>query len=85
VKIIDDVISRIEELDRSSSGVFLAHALASACHDHYKVSLLDASVKLDQTSMRLVSNLMLMVHEPDFSNADQSNAMAYLRENGYLD
>jgi hypothetical protein len=85
MKIIDDVIARIEELDRSSSGVFLANALASACNSHYKVSLLDASVKLDQASMRVFKNLIMMVHEPDFSNADQSDALDYLIKNGYLE
>ena len=48
MQIIDIVLAQITEHQGASSSVFLAQALASACSRHYSVSLLDASVKLDQ-------------------------------------
>ena len=53
MEIIDTVLAQITEHQGASSSVFLAQALASACSRHYSVSLLDASVKLDQNSMSL--------------------------------
>lgn len=71
MKIIDDVITRIEELDGSGASQVLADALASACHSKYKVSMLDVSVKLDKRGKQYVLGLMQISSQHDFSNADQ--------------
>ena len=85
MQIIDTVIAQITEHHGASSSVFLAQALASACSRHYSVSLLDASVKLDQNSMGLFCRLAAISKEPDFSNAAQDKALRHLRDMGLID
>ena len=85
MQIIDTVIAQITEHHGASSSVFLAQALASACSRHYSVSLLDASVKLDQNSMDLFCRLAAISKEPDFSNAAQDKALRRLRELEYIE
>ncbi len=85
MEIIDTVLAQITEHQGASSSVFLAQALASACSRHYSVSLLDASVKLDQNSMGLFCRLAAISKEPDFSNAAQDKALRHLRDMGLID
>ena len=85
MQIIDIVLAQITEHQGASSSVFLAQALASACSRHYSVSLLDASVKLDQNSMSLFCRLAAISKEPDFSNAAQDKALRCLRELEYIE
>ena len=85
MEIIDTVLAQITEHQGASSSVFLAQALASACSRHYSVSLLDASVKLDQNSMGLFCRLAAISKEPDFSNAAQDKALRRLRDLGFID
>jgi hypothetical protein len=85
MEIIDTVLAQITEHQGASSSVFLAQALASACSRHYSVSLLDASVKLDQNSMGLFCRLAAISKEPDFSNAAQDKALRRLRELEYIE
>ncbi len=85
MQIIDTVLAQITEHHGASSSVFLAQALASACSRHYSVSLLDASVKLDQNSMGLFCRLAAISKEPDFSNAAQDRALRRLRELEYIE
>lgn len=85
MQIIDNVLAQITEHHGASSSVFLAQALASACSRHYSVSLLDASVKLDQNSMGLFCRLAAISKEPDFSNAAQDRALRRLRELEYIE
>ena len=85
MQIIDTVLAQITEHHGASSSVFLAQALASACSRHYSVSLLDASVKLDQSSMGLFCRLAAISKEPDFSNAAQDKALRRLRELEYIE
>lgn len=85
MEIIDTVLAQITEHQGASSSVFLAQALASACSRHYSVSLLDASVKLDQNSMGLFCRLAAISKEPDFSNAAQDRALRRLRELEYIE
>lgn len=85
MEIIDTVLAQITENQGASSSVFLAQALASACSRHYSVSLLDASVKLDQNSMGLFCRLAAISKEPDFSNAAQDRALRRLRELEYIE
>jgi hypothetical protein len=80
MQIIDDVLKQIEENRFSGSSALLAQALASACSKHYNVSLLDASTKLDRTSMKMFYRLASITKEPDFSNADQEAAIRKLKE-----
>lgn len=85
MKIIDKIIAQISEHRFSGSSECLAVALASACNSGYKVSLLDASVKLDTESKQLLIELMNIAQQPDFSNADQDRALRWLREKKYID
>ena len=85
MEIIDTVLAQITEHQGAGSSVFLAQALASACSRHYSVSLLDASVKLDQNSMGLFCRLAAISKEPDFSNAAQDRALRRLRELEYIE
>ena len=85
MEIIDTVLAQITEHQGASSSVFLAQALASDCSRHYSVSLLDASVKLDQNSMGLFCRLAAISKEPDFSNAAQDKALRRLRELEYIE
>lgn len=85
MQIIDTVLAQITEHHGAGSSVFLAQALASACSRHYSVSLLDASVKLDQNSMGLFCRLAAISKEPDFSNAAQDKALRRLRELEYIE
>lgn len=84
MKIIDTVIAQIAEHPNTGSSGVLADALASACNSHHKVSLIDASVRLDANSRRLFINLAQITQQPDFSNADQNAALAWLRENKFI-
>ena len=85
MEIIDTVLAQITEHQGASSSVFLAQALASACSRHYSVSLLDASVKLDQNSMGLFCRLAAISKEPDYSNSAQDKALRRLRDLGFID
>ena len=85
MEIIDTVLAQITEHQGAGSSAFLAQALASACSRHYSVSLLDASVKLDQNSMGLFCRLAAISKEPDFSNAAQDKALRRLRELEYIE
>ena len=85
MKVIDDVIAQLSENPHCGSSCFLGEALASACNSNYKVSMLDASVKLDMDSKRLLLGLMQIAQQPDYSNSDQSKALTWLRENEYID
>lgn len=85
MKIIDEVIAQIDKHKFSGSSQFLAEALASACNSRHKVSMLDASVKLDSHSKELLIGLMQIAQQPDYSNADQGEALTWLRENEYID
>jgi len=85
MEIIDKIIKQISALRYSGSSAFLADALASACNSKYKVSMLDASVKLDKDSKALLIELMHIAQQPDFSNADQDKALDWLRDNKFID
>ena len=85
MEIIDTVLAQITEHQGASSSVFLAQALASACSRHYSVSLLDASVKLDRSSMDLFCRLAAISKEPDYSNSAQDKALRRLRDLGFID
>ncbi|VUD48598.1 hypothetical protein TDB9533_01265 [Thalassocella blandensis] len=85
MKIIKKIINQIEEHRYNSSSQYLANALASACSSAYKVSLLDASVKLDSDNKKLITELANIAQQPDFSNRDQDHALRWLRENGFID
>ncbi len=85
MEIIDTVLAQITEHQGTGSSVLLAQALASACSRNYTVSLLDASVKLDQNSMHLFCRLAAISKEPDFSNAAQDEALRRLRELEYIE
>ena len=84
MKIIDKVIAQISEHRFSGSSEYLAMALASACNNHYKISMLDASVKLDTENKNLLFELMNIAQQPDFSNDAQDNALHWLRENDFI-
>lgn len=83
--IIDRIIAQIGEHRFSGSSEFLAKALASACNSRYKVSMLDASVKLDAQSKQMLIELMNIAQQPDFSNADQDMALDWLRNNTFIE
>ena len=85
MKIIEQVKARIEEHRFSGSSEFLAMALASACNSKYKVSLIDASVKLDDVAKDMFWQLTNIAQQGDFSNADQSRALHWLRDNKFID
>jgi hypothetical protein len=85
MKIIDKIIAQVSEHRFSGSSEYLAIALASACNARYKVSLLDASVKLDTDSKQLLIELMNIAQQPDFSNADQDGALRWLRDNKFIE
>ncbi|WP_296053370.1 hypothetical protein [uncultured Alteromonas sp.] len=84
MKIIEQVKARIEEHRYSGSSEFLAMALASACNSQYKVSLIDASVKLDAEAKEMIWQLTNIAQQLDFSNADQSRALHWLRDNDFI-
>lgn len=84
MQIIEAVKSRIEEHKYSSSSLLLAQALASACKSSYKVSLLDASVKLDSKAREMFWQLVTIAHQPDYSNRAQDNALKWLRDMGFI-
>ncbi len=84
MKIIDTIIAQIEKHRFSGSSEFLAMALASACNSSYKISMLDASVKLDSHSKQLLLELMHIAQQPDFSNEDQDRALIWLRDNAFI-
>lgn len=81
MEIIDEVIDKIIAIGDTGGGRLLAMALASACNSHYKVSLLDISVKLDADNKRLVMELANISQHGDYSNAAQTQALAWLKEN----
>ncbi|WP_026960363.1 hypothetical protein [Aliagarivorans taiwanensis] len=83
--IIDTVISILKEHRHSGSSQLLADALASACSSKYKIAMLDASTRLDGPSKKLVIELMNIAQQPDFSNADQDNALKWLRDNQFIE
>ncbi len=84
MQIIEKIKSQIAEHRYSGSSEFLAMALASACNSSYKVSMLDASVKLDSHSKQLLLELMHIAQQPDFSNLDQDMALKWLKENNFI-
>lgn len=84
MQIIDAIISQIECHPNSSSSRFLATALASACNAEYKISLLDASVKLDSNSKKLFADLSNIAQLPDFNNSDQDLALHWLSSKGFI-
>jgi hypothetical protein len=85
MEVIDKLIERIKEGGKSSSSTYLAVALASACSNKYKVSLLDASVRLDRESKELLKLLISIAQQPDYSNADQDAALDWLIQNNYIE
>tara|TARA_B100002003_G_scaffold38907_1_gene34448 strand:+ start:10165 stop:10422 length:258 start_codon:yes stop_codon:yes gene_type:complete len=85
MKIIERVKARIEEHRFNGSSAFLAMALASACNSQYKISLIDASVKLDGEAKDMLWQLANIAQQPDFSNRDQSLALTWLRDNEFID
>ena len=84
MQVIEAIKARIEEHKYSSSSVFLAQALASACKSSFKVSMLDASVKLDKQGLELLWGLATISRQPDFSNSAQSKALLWLREMDFI-
>lgn len=84
MKIIDEILLRIESHPNSGSSQFLAIALASACNSQYKISLLDASTKLDNDSKYLVAELANIAQQSDFSNSDQDRALSWLSSNKFI-
>jgi hypothetical protein len=85
MKLIQKIIAQIEEHRFSGSSALLASALASACNSQYKISLLDASVKLDADNKQLLAELMCIAQQPDFSNAAQDKALYWLRQNKFIE
>lgn len=84
MKIINEILAIISEHPRTGSSRVLAAALASACNSHYVVSLLDVSVRLDESGRRLVERLARITQEPDYSNAAQDKALERLRVLGLV-
>ena len=82
--LIEEVKARIRELGGCSAATTMAEALASACSLDYAVSFFAISVRLDKRNNELVSRLMHISREDDFSNADQDLALAWLRNNNYI-
>ena len=84
MKLIDEILSRINDNRGSRSSEIIALALASACNSGYTVSLLDVAVNLDARGKQLVQRLANITHEPDYCNTAQSNAVHQLKEWGLL-
>jgi hypothetical protein len=84
MELIDQVLKRIGYLGDSSGAAVLADALASACTTNRKVSLLKASISLDEDNMALFIRLCMISREPDYSNAAQDRALGWLRDNDWL-
>jgi len=84
MKLINEVLNKIEELGQSRSGDLLAHGLASACNSIYKISLLDISVSLDETNKEFVKRLSEITKEDDYSNASQDHTLRWLRQRNYI-
>jgi hypothetical protein len=82
MQLIDETIEKIKFLGCCSGAYRLAHALYSACH-HGKFpgpNLLNISSGLDRSNKELVFRLMDITLEPDYSNADQAKARAFIEE-----
>jgi hypothetical protein len=84
MEVIDQVVEKLDEHRGTGSSQVLANALASACNSDYGVSLLDASVRLDAQNKQLFNRLANIRQEPDYSNADQSEALQWLRKNKFI-
>jgi hypothetical protein len=78
MKILNEILAIISEHPRTGSSRVLAAALASACNTQYTVSLLDVSVRLDESGRRLVERLARITQEPDYSNYAQDKALERL-------
>ncbi|PKH88913.1 hypothetical protein [Colwellia sp. Bg11-28] len=84
MKLINEVLNKIEELGQSKSADLLANGLASACNSNYKISLLDIAVSLDTSNKKLVKRLSEITQEEDYSNASQDHALTWLRQRKYI-
>ena len=82
MKLIDDVIEKINYLGDTKAGVLLAQALYSACcHDDFPApSLLTLSSALDASNKELVCELIHITSQPDYSNADQARARQFVEQ-----
>ncbi len=85
MKSLDEVKQKIIEMGHCKAAYTLAHAAASACNQSYGVSLLRISAGLDYYNMKLVAVLFNITKQPDFSNADQTEMLYWLDENGWLE
>lgn len=79
MEVLNQALSIIEQHPGSKSSYVLAAAVASACSAEHKVSLLDVAVAVDSNGQALVSRLMAITQEHDYSNADQDKALYKLR------
>ncbi|WP_081100778.1 hypothetical protein [Aeromonas salmonicida] len=84
MKILNEILAIISEHPRTGSSRVLAAALASACNTQYTVSLLDVSVRLDESGWRLVERLARITQEPDYSNYAQDKTLERLRALGLV-
>ena len=84
MKILNEILAIISEHPRTGSSRVLAAALASACNTQYIVSLLDVSVRLDESGRRLVERLARITLEADYSNDAQDRALQRLRALGLI-
>ncbi len=84
MKILNEVLAQAEASPDTGSGKVLIAALASACSSRYGVSLIDASVKLDENGKRLFGRLARIAEEPDYSNSAQDRVLDRLRVLGFI-
>jgi len=81
MRVIDEVLKQIEEHKHSRSSEVLAGAVLSACGLPCQAfTLLSASTRLDDHGKTLVSELLSIAQQPDFSNADKDAAIVKITE-----
>jgi len=85
MKLIDDIMNRINEHPGTLSSNILARGLASACSEAYGVSLLEVSAYLDSDGKKLVHELSTITLKDDYDNDDEARALKWLIDEGIIE
>lgn len=84
MNIFENAKSVLTRMGKSNGACVVASAVAGACSYKYGISPLSFCCSLDYTNRQLVTRLMNIRSEPDYSNEGQLNMLDWLEKKGYL-